>query len=199
MFKNKKFNHLKYSITKGFDSFSCHSPRLDPKKGSAVYDECKTTVDEAKSVVQKIDSIQENAEDYINEYFEDVRKDIELRAQVLKTRLDKYSAELFHSLKSTQLNLVKASKERNEITKSIDKSKSELGRAINQFENDLDYKRLEEINERILALKQSLESGVRKYKESLTGNIYFLETDGDIEFQNIFGKLEIKCEKVIFQ
>ena len=81
------------------------------------------SLDEAKNLATKIDFVQNNAETYINEYFQKVIRDVDLRREQLKAKIDDYSDELIGSLKTTEVNCIKLSKETNDITNKIKQSK----------------------------------------------------------------------------
>jgi hypothetical protein len=80
--------------------------------------------DEVKNLATKIDFIQNNAETYINEYFQNVIRDVDLRRELLKAKIDDYSNLLIESLKTTEANCIKLSKEINDVTNKIKRSKA---------------------------------------------------------------------------
>ena len=114
---------------------------LQMSKISAVFDESKFSLDEAKCIAKKIDYVQQNSESYINEYFQNVIIDIDLRREVLKAKIDEYSDGLIKAVKETQQGCIKASKETNEITEKIEKSKAELDSFIKEIETFMDCKK----------------------------------------------------------
>ena len=95
-------------------------------------------LDEAKNLAAKIDFIQNNAETYINEYFQNAIKDVDLRRKELKAKIYKYSDELIEYLKTKQLNCIKLSKEINDVTNKIKKSKTVLDKFIKKNKKNRD-------------------------------------------------------------
>ena len=57
-------------------------------------------LDDVKSLAKKFDFVQKNAETYINEYFQSAIRDVDLRREQLKAKIDDYSDVLIESLKT---------------------------------------------------------------------------------------------------
>ena len=95
-------------------------------KTSDILDEKKFLIDQVQNLAKRLSFVQDNAESYTNEYFQNVIIDIDLRREVLKAKIDEYSDGLIKAVKETQQGCIKASKETNEITEKIEKSKAEL-------------------------------------------------------------------------
>jgi hypothetical protein len=110
-------------------------------KTSDFLDEKKFLIEQVKNLTKRLGFVQEHAESYINEYFQNVIVDIDLRREVLKAKIDKYSDKVIKSVKKTQLDCIKASKETNEITEKIAKSKAELDKFIKEIETFMDCKK----------------------------------------------------------
>jgi hypothetical protein len=157
-------------------------------KISAVFDESKFSLDEAKCIAKKIDFVQQNSESYINEYFLNVIIDIDLRREVLKAKIDEYSDGLIKAVKETQQGCIKASKETNEITEKIEKSKAELDSFIKEIETYLDYKKTKEVDKKCQTLRQDLDCYLTDYKRLITRNTCFFNLS-EIPVQDIFGEL----------
>lgn len=136
-----------------FDCELCHDEHSIPKKGFAinkrmqsgleaqfdslelpVFDECKKEIENAKENIIKIDSLEKNAENYIFEYFEDIKRQVDLRREDLKSRIDQYSDETIQSIERSKSSYIKLSKEVNRIATNIDKSKTELDEFVKQLD-----------------------------------------------------------------
>jgi hypothetical protein len=129
---------------------------------------------------------------HINQYFQDVIIDVDLRKEILKAEIDNYSDKLIESLKKKQKDCIDISKERNEL-----KEKIELDELIQKI-NDIEYKlKVKNIDEKFRNLKLDFETNLAKYKNLYTGNKLSLSFF-EIPIQEIFRKLTTHCEYVIF-
>jgi len=154
-------------------------------------------LDDVKSLAKKIDFVQKNAETYINEYFQSAIRDVDLRREQLKAKIDDYSDVLIESLKTKQLDCVKVSKETNETTEKIKKSKAELNEFIKEIETLLDYKEFYVIENKFSEFKKEFETNLAKYKKILTENQLSFNFH-EMPIQDIFGELGVRHENVIY-
>ena len=153
-------------------------------------DEDMFSIENAKKLANKIDFVQKNAETYINEYFQDVIIDVDLRREILKAEIDKYSDELIESLKKKQKDSIDISKESNELKEKIDNSKIELDELIEQI-CDINIKmKVKNIDEKFSNLKVEFENNLAKYKSLLTENKLSLSLY-EIPIQKVFGELKV--------
>jgi len=118
--------------------------RLNEIKPSAMFEECKKELENAKENEVKIELLKKNAEKYIYDYFEDIKRQVVIRRDDLKIKIDNYSDEIIKSLELNQKNYRKLSKEVNKITENIEKSKKDLNELSAQFDtlefNDKKFK-----------------------------------------------------------
>jgi hypothetical protein len=145
--------------------------------------------DEVKNLATKIDFIQNNAETYINEYFQNVIRDVDLRREQLKAKIDDYSDELIESLKTTEANCIKLSKEINDITNKIKKSKTVLDELMKKKNKNRDE---------FLTFKLEFNCDLENYKILLNNNKHSLSFH-EMPIQEIFGELKYKFGNVIFK
>ena len=135
-----------------------------------MFDQDMFLIENAKSLANKIDFFQKNAETYINEYFQNVIIDVDLRREILKDEIDNYSDKLIESLKKKQKDCIDISKESNELKEKIDNSKIELDELIEQI-CDINIKmKVKNIDEKFSNLKVEFENNLAKYKSLLTEN-----------------------------
>ena len=121
--------------------------QLNKLKPSAMFEECKKELENAKENVVKIELLEKNAEKYIYDYFADIKRKVVIRREVLKSKIDNYSDEIIKSVEMNQLNYIKLSKEINEIRKNIEKSKVELNKSMLQFDTlEFNDKKFEDQN-----------------------------------------------------
>ena len=123
-----------------------------------MFDQDMFLIENAKSLANKIDFFQKNAETYINEYFQNVIIDVDLRREILKDEIDNYSDKLIESLKKKQKDCINLSKESNELKEKIENSKIELDELILKI-NDIEYKlKVKNIAEKFGNLKLEFET-----------------------------------------
>ncbi len=79
-------------------------------KLTSIFDECKAVIKTVHEKVAKIEMLEKNSEVYIYDYFEDIKRKVDIRREDLKMKIDKYSDEVIQSIEGTQANLVEGSK-----------------------------------------------------------------------------------------
>jgi len=208
--------HLDKLITNGSNEKStficeiCQEDHLIPKKGfmvnnrlqkqlrlelnalkvSPVFDGCMKEIEDAKEKVVKIEFLEKNAENYIYDYFEDVKRQVDIRREDLKFKIDKYSDEIIKSVELDQMNLIKLSKEANQLTTNIEKSRKNLNELIAQFDTlEFNDKKFEDIKASVGVVNQEFHKILAEYQDSLIGNkkytFYFKES----QIEDIFGRV----------
>ena len=177
--------------TTSFKCGICHDEHLIPKRGFALnkrmqdgleiqlnalklapaYDECKVEIQKANENVDKIESLRKNSEIYIYEYFEDIKRQVDIRRENLKNQTDEYSAEVIESIEKSQLNYIQLSKEANVITANIYKSKRELADFIKQFDTlDINENTFNNIKRSVSILNNNFKDIISEYQKSLLGH-----------------------------
>ncbi len=155
-----------------------------------MFDEDKFSIENAKNLANRIDFVQKNAESYINQYFQDVIIDVDLRREILKAEIDKYSDELIESLKQKQKDCFK---DTSKLTEKIEKSKIELNELIKKTNG---YRtQIKDFDERFLELKEEFETNLAEYKNILTEN-HLSFNFHEMTIQDLFGVLGVRPEKV---
>ena len=61
---------------------------LNKFKQSQIYEDCEMVLNEAKKNIADIDALQEDPENFIYSYFEEIKKQVDLRREELKLKLD---------------------------------------------------------------------------------------------------------------
>ena len=107
---------------------------LKSSSSSPLFEECKKEIEDARENMFKIELLEQNAENYIYEYFEDVKRQVDIRREDLKLKIDNYSDEIVKSVEANQKTLINISKEVNQMTTLIEKSKNELSELSTQFD-----------------------------------------------------------------
>ena len=94
--------------------------KLNSLKLNSVYEECKKKINEAKYQIQKIEILEKDPENYVFEYFEELKRQVDLRREELKLRLDECSDQIIESIESTKENYIKLSKESKRLSTKIE-------------------------------------------------------------------------------
>lgn len=134
--------------------------------------------------------MEKNSEGYIKEYFEDIKRQVVLRTEGLKIKIDQYSDNIIKTVDKTQENCIKLSKEENQITVNIAKSKTELDKLIKQFDsieaNAMEFK---EVKKGVTSLNQEFYQIIDEYNNLLIGNKKYLFQFNELSIDDIFGRL----------
>ena len=80
------------------------------KVSSSAHNECKDIIKEAKESLAQIETLEKNAEGYIREHFGNIKRQVEIRKEMLKAEIDGYSGGLIRSLDRAKDELIKQSK-----------------------------------------------------------------------------------------
>jgi hypothetical protein len=151
---------------------------------------CKKSVNEAENSLAKLELVHKDPENYIYEYFEDIKREVDLRREVLKDKIDSYSEEIIESIESTKLNLISISKEVDQLTFDVTSLKKELSEIKEKFVTfELDDGICASIKKSIDHLKIKCDEILVDYKESLLRNTKYSFTFKDQSLvEDFFGK-----------
>ncbi len=168
-------------------------------KLTPIFDECKVEIQKAKQKVVEIEKLEKNSENNIYEYFEDIKRQVDIRREDMKTKIDAYSNEIIHSIEDTQSNYIKLSKEVDTITTSIETSKRELDDYIKRFDTlEIDEKKFEGIKNGVVGLNQKLNQIIDNHNKLLIGNKEYSFKFHEIPIADIFGCfIDIKRVKLV--
>lgn len=90
-------------------------------------------IEEANDNMAKIEALENNGENYIKDYFEDIKREVDLRREDLKLKIDDYSDSIIQSKNKKQVDWIRLSKEVNHLQTEIYKSSNQLDELINRF------------------------------------------------------------------
>jgi hypothetical protein len=150
---------------------------LNTLKASPIFDECKKEIKEAMKTMRDVELLEINLESYIYEYFGEIKRQIDLCREVLKSEIDKYSDEIIEVVEMDRINYIKLSKEVNQFTENINKSKKELNELIAQFDTlEFNDEKFNDIKATVVVVNQEFNKILAEYQYSLIGNKkYILE------------------------
>jgi len=137
--------------------------------------------------------LEKEPENYIIEYFEDLKRQMDLRREELKLKLDNCSDEIIQSIERTKEVKVYLSKEVNRIKIEREKSKLKLTKLIDRFDNFYyDEKKFEKIKQSWVVLNKRLNRSLCEYKDSIIGGREYT-----FDFEEIHIKGLLDCFKEV--
>ncbi len=98
-------------------------------KLNPVYDKCKEEIDIAKYNIEEIETLEKDPENYIFDYFEELKRQVDLRREILKLKLDECSDEIIQSIECTKKNCINL-----KLSSEIKKSKEDLNKLTDRFD-----------------------------------------------------------------
>jgi len=162
---------------------------LNALKVSPVFDECMKEIEDAKENMVKIEFLEKNPENYIYDYFEDVKRQVDIRREDLKFKIDKYSDEIIKSVEMNQMNYIKISKDVS-INVSIIESKDDLNQSMIQFDTlEFNDKKFEDIKASVKVVNQELHKILAEYQDSLIDNTKYIFEFKESPIEDIFGRV----------
>jgi len=162
--------------------------QLNTLKLTPIFDECKTEISKAHVKVAQIETLEKDSEGYIYEYFEDIKRKVDIRREDLKMKIDKYSDEVIQSIERTQLNYIKISKQVNQISTDIEQSKKELEEYEKRFDTfEIDEKKFEVIKQGVVDVNGKFDKIIPYYNKALIGNKEYSFRFDEIPIVEIFG------------
>ena len=184
-----------FAINKRFQS--ALDIKLNTLKLNPVYNECKKEINLAENSIEKIENLLKDPEHFIFEYFEELKRQVDLRRENLKLKLDNCSDEIIKSIEITKENCIKLSKESKRLSTEIEKSKVELTKLIDGFDTfEISDKKFEEIKKSLIVLNRGLTRTLGETKDSITrGKEYTFEFQ-EIDIKKLFGSFK-EIQKVI--
>lgn len=139
---------------------------LNTLKLSSSFNKCKENLEEATKLAGGIENITKDPENFIFEYFQKIKRNVDLRRERLKVETDEYSDKLINSIDALQSKCVNLSKD---ITQpNIDECKKDLNQLVEQFDTfEIDDHKIEDISEIAGILYEKLEIITIEYALSL--------------------------------
>jgi len=170
---------------------------LNSLKLNTVYDKCKKAVTDANNKIQKIEILEKDPENYIFEYFEELKRQVDLRREELKLKLDNCSDEIIQSIESAKENCIKLFKESKRLGTEIERSKKELTKLIDKFDTfDFNKLKFETAKNSLSILNGCLTRKLSEYKDSIIGGKENTFEFKDVDINVLFGSFK-EVEKVI--
>ena len=137
-----------------------------------------------------VETLDKNAETYIYGYFEDIKRKVDLRREDLIERIHNYSDEIIKSIENTQSECLKMSKEVNQLTVEIEKSKRNLNKLTSNFNT------VEKRRGSLIVLNENFTKVLGEYNDSLLGFNKYSFDFKEINIKDVFGYFSSTKEKV---
>jgi DNA repair ATPase RecN len=170
--------------------------KFNTLKLNPVYEECKKEINEAKDKIQKIENLEKDPENCIFEYFGELKRQVDLRREELKLKLDNCSDEIIQSIESTEENCINLSKESKRLSREIEESNEELTKLIDIFDTfEIDEKKFEDIRQSLIVLG-GLTRKLSEYKDSMIRGKEHTFEFKEIDIKGLFGCFK-EVKKVI--
>lgn len=162
---------------------------LSVLRENCLFEECNRKIIDAQNNLNRLVELVDFPSNFIYEYFEDIKREVDLRRESLKVRIDTYSEDAIQLIEDTKSNYLDSLREtgyglRNEIEGS-EQELNHLRRRFDDFEID------NEIIDSLRVLDSRLVRILGQHERVLRGN-YSFEFE-DTHIKDIFG-----CFKRIF-
>jgi uncharacterized UBP type Zn finger protein len=163
-------------------------------KPSPIFDECKQIIKETKESADKVQTISNDPENFIYEYFSDLKRKVDLRREELKLKIDEYSDQLVQSIEATYARnyvCTQLSKGKKLMKEPFIESNNELNKIIKEFDIfEFNDKKFEELKKKTDVLRIKFNNIMADYKITLLNNKkHSFEFKEEI-ISNIFGKIK---------
>ena len=138
------------------------------------YEACQSAISEIEELNCKIDIIQNDPTNYIYEYFEEIKRQVDLRRENLKSEIDEYSEVLIKQINETQRSCCLVNTEVHDTQTDIKAVKNEFNLLAESFhilrDSKQDYYNL--FYSDTQRLRAKLDDLLEELKDSLIQNRY---------------------------
>ena len=159
------------------------------------FESCGESLKELIAYAKEIDSIATvEPKETIHNYFNDIRRKVDLRKEYLKNEIDKYYANLFESIERAELECINKESENQKLRmkSNIEISKSHLNQLIDYYksskssmtDSNMDHILSSTVKIRT-AFDKTLKIGER---DLLQNNGYTFEYDDKCQIDKVFGE-----------
>ena len=160
-----------------------NSIKLSPK-----FDACKENINKAKDLIDKIDLVSKDPDNFIHEYFEHLKRKVDIRREDLKLKIDDYSNEIVSKIDQTQKDCIKMAKEIDAISKDIVNYKTDLNTIIQSFDSfEFNDEKHDDIITKVNILLPKFEGILDEYIYSLLDNNDYRFEVENTKMENVFG------------
>jgi len=160
------------------------------KIGNEAFDECKTTLEEADKSFADLESFANNSEVHIYDYFEEVKRQVDLRRETLKQKIDLYSNEIIHSIEATKIDIIKLAQEVNQLAEYVENSNRELEKFTEVFDTfEIEIEKYKRLKSNLVLLKNKKIEMLEDYRENTLGYKKYSFEFRDMPIEDVFGQI----------
>lgn len=164
------------------------SIELNKLKLSPKFEACKQIIDETVNTAKKIDAIKKDPHNHIYQYFEDIKRQVDLRREDLKVKIDLYSDQLIGYIAKTQEALKATATEVSDISKRVEGANAELDALIKRFDSfEINDDKYDRIFLQTKEIKPKFDSVLEEYQNQLIANTVYRFKFDDIPIESFFG------------
>jgi len=210
--KNVCQSHLQNHL--GQEQFRCHLCRDEhhvPKNGfqinnniqkalemelhkafgsNPVFEECKSHIENATKVIRQLEVLKNSPEGYIHEYFEEIKRQVDLRRENLKYEIDLCSDRMIERIERTRTECIQMSVQMKGIAEELEVLTGELDRIRDQFNSlDVSEAKLNRVKSELVALECELDEKLIKEQHSVLQNNEYLFVFYENSIDSFFGDL----------
>jgi len=157
-------------------------------------------IEKVESLLYQLEALKNSPEGFIYDYFEKVKRDVDLRRENLKQEVDRCSDQMIEQIEMTKFECMKLNKQVHGIETEIDNLSRELNQFRNKFTtlqaNAAAYNKLEtywdsqKLQRKLDLLGFTFAKRFRGYKNSILRNKVYSFEFSDINVETDFGKIE---------
>ena len=164
-------------------------------KSNPLVEECKDHIENATKVIRDLECLKESPDGYIYEYFEEIKRQVDLRRENLKTEIDTFSDKIIDQIEKTKSECIQMNIQIIEIARDIDISNQELDKIKDYFNTlKVNETQINKMKRELTALESKLNEKLIQHQDTVLKNTdYFFEFEKLI-IGDIFGEFR-KNEK----
>ena len=139
--------------------------------------------------LHEIGLIQADPDSYVYDYFEEIKRQVDLRRENLKQEIDEYSEKLIGQINKTQAECRELAQKVNVINSQIEELKDEMNKFLDElpcYHSAID-------------LKATFDSKIDHFKMSLTEQKEFYFKCNDSSIEDIFGCFSFDMKVAFYQ
>lgn len=148
-------------------------------------------IKETKEIFEKMDSVATDPEYFAFKYFEDLKRQVDVKRELLKIEIDEHSDSLIQTIAKAEMEYAGSDKKERKLTSWDGALKHELRAIIKQCKTLAagEIEELERINKQIWSLKFKSEKLLGEYQNAVSGQGCRFKLADTIGIEKIFGTL----------
>lgn len=162
---------------------------LNKLKLSDKFDACKKSMDETMDLMNSIEAIQNDRDNYIFEYFQELKRQVDQRREELKLEIDTCSGNIITKINETQSKCSQLTNDVIDISKRVNAAKLKLNHLMQKLDSfEIDDEKYSGIQIQLDIVKPKLASILEEYKSAIIGDSYYEFVSSNICIDDIFGQ-----------